>query len=93
MRCLPMNHAKRVMILLTLCLLCEPAAAGTKTYQMTGKVVDMDADKIVIQKQRGTAELALDEEKPLPDSIKVGSKITVRYRMTAVSAKPMGKSK
>lgn len=60
------------------------AASGAKSYQVTGPVTDLNDSMITVQKgtekwqiNRGTANI--------PADIKVGSKVTIMYTMTATS--------
>lgn len=61
-----------------------PAAfAAGKTYQVTGPVLELTDSKIVVQKGDEKWELAHDKT-AVPATVKVGSKVTVEYTMTAV---------
>ncbi len=67
-----------------------PLLAGTTTYQVTGPVLSVDASKIVIQKDTEKWEIAREAGTKVTGDLKVGSKVTVMYTMTAVTitAKP-----
>ena len=68
-----------------LALSALPAYAATaKTYQVTGPIVELPADKIVVQKGSEKWEIALGTT-ALPAGIKVGDKVTVEYSMTAAT--------
>jgi hypothetical protein len=60
-------------------------AAGPKTYQVTGPVLDLKDDLIVVQKGSEKWEIARGKETKVTGDLKVGSKVTVEYRMTAAS--------
>ena len=60
-------------------------AASPKTYQVTGPVLELTASKLVVQKGSDKWELARDANTKLPETVKVGSKITATYSMTAVT--------
>ena len=60
-------------------------AAGPKTYQVTGPVLDLKEDLIVVQKGSEKWEIARGKETKVTGDLKVGSKVTVEYRMTAAS--------
>jgi hypothetical protein len=67
-----------------LALVCGAFAAGGKTYQVTGTVVEVTATKIVVQK--GTERWELDvgpETKGSGGNFKAGDKVTITYTMTA----------
>lgn len=65
--------------------LTVPALAATKTYQVTGPVLRVDAASITVQKGNEKWEIARDGSVNVPAGVKVGDKITVEYRMSAVS--------
>jgi translation initiation factor IF-1 len=70
-------------------------AASTKTYQVTGTVVDVMPDMIVVMKGSDRWEVIRDASTKMPDNIKKGDKVMITYRMRAeaVEAKPAAKSK
>ena len=60
------------------------AADGVKTYQVTGAVVELTDAKIVVEKKDGDKwEIARNADTKVTGELKVGSKVTVKYRMTA----------
>ena len=59
-------------------------AAAPKSYQVTGPVIAMDADKITVQKGSEKWEIA-NGTAAIPAGVKVGSKVTIMYTMTATS--------
>ena len=83
---------KRVLILLLLVTIgaTVPAVAATKTYQVTGPVLEVRPDAIVVQKGTEKWEIARDSSTKVPADLKVGSKVTITYRMVAtdVTVKP-----
>lgn len=78
---------KRVMIgLLFVALLFAVAAvAAVKNYQVTGPVLEVRPDAIVVQKGSEKWEIARDAATKVKGNLKVGSKVTIQYRMTATS--------
>jgi len=62
-----------------------PYAAMPKTYQVTGPVLEVTDDKIVVQKGRDKWEIGRDAGTKVTGDLKVGAKVTVEYRMTATS--------
>ena len=66
------------------------AYAGPKTYQVTGPVLDVKDDMIAVQKGKDRWEIARDASTKVTGDLKVGSKVTIEYRMTAttVDVKP-----
>jgi hypothetical protein len=59
------------------------AEAGTKSYQVTGPVLEMNDSMIVVQKGKERWEIARDSSTKMKGEAKVGSKVTIMYRMTA----------
>ncbi len=78
---------KRCMMLFAAMLLFSmiALAAGPKTYQVTGPVLAINGDVITVQKGADKWELALDKSTKVTGEPKVGSKVTIEYRMTATS--------
>jgi hypothetical protein len=60
-------------------------AAGPKTYQVTGPVLDVKDDLIVVQKGKDRWEVGRAADTKVTGDLKVGSKVTIEYRMTATS--------
>lgn len=59
-------------------------AAPVNTYQVTGPVLDVKSDAITVQKGSERWEIARDASTKVDGDLKVGSKVTIQYRMTAV---------
>jgi len=64
--------------------LTTSAYASPKTYQVTGPILEMTADTIVVEKGKEKWEIQRGVI-VVPDTIKVGSKVTIQYVMTADS--------
>ena len=60
-------------------------AAGNKTYQVTGPVLELRNDAVVVQKGTEKWEIAKDKDTKLKGDLKAGSKVTITYTMKAVS--------
>jgi hypothetical protein len=58
-------------------------AKSPDTYQVTGQVVSVDADVIVVMKGKERFEIGRDPSDKT--DVKVGDKVTIKYRMTASS--------
>ena len=58
-------------------------AASVKTYQVTGPVLELKDDVIVVQKGNDKWEIARDKDTKVTGTLKVGSKVTIQYTMTA----------
>ena len=77
---------KKIALATAIILLSATAAfAATKTYQVTGEVLEVDDSKIVISKGKDNWEIDRDKKTKVPAGVKVGSKITVEYVMTALN--------
>ena len=60
-------------------------AGAVKTYQVTGPVLELKDDRIVVQKGNEKWEIARDKDSKVSGDLKVGSKVTVMYTMKAAS--------
>jgi len=60
-------------------------AAGPKTYQVTGPVLEVSPDMIVIQKGKDKWQMGRDAATKVTGDLKVGSKVTIEYTMKAVT--------
>ncbi len=60
-------------------------AAGPKTYQVTGPVLELKDDLIVVQKGSDKWEIARGKDTKVTGDPKVGSKVTIEYRMIATT--------
>src|ERR1044071_5441499 len=59
------------------------ASAGTKTYQVTGPVLEMNDSMIAVQKGKDRWEIARDSSTKVNGDLKVGAKVTITYTMSA----------
>ncbi len=60
-------------------------AGGLRTYQVTGPVLEIKNDVIVVQKGKEKWEIAKDKDIKITGDVKVGSKVTIMYTMKAAS--------
>lgn len=76
---------KKILVILVLMLVGPTfaSAAAVKTYQVTGPVLEVTDTTIVVQKGKDRWELARDKDTNISGDLKVGSKVTIEYRMTA----------
>lgn len=75
---------KVVLFVCALMLVATMAfAAGPKTYQVTGPVLEVKDNIIVVQKGKDKWEVAKDANTKVTGDVKVGSKVTIEYTMTA----------
>ncbi len=66
-----------------LALASTATADSNKSYQVTGPVLEMTDSMIVVQKGKERWEIARDASTKIKGDAKVGSKVTIMYRMTA----------
>jgi hypothetical protein len=61
--------------------------AGTQadTYQVTGPVTELTDTKIVVMKGEEKFEVERDKDTKVTGDLKVGSKVTIKYRMYATT--------
>jgi len=58
-------------------------AAGPSKYQVTGPVLEIKGDVIVVKKGNDNWEVSKDAATKITGDLKVGSKVTIEYKMTA----------
>jgi len=78
---------RKTCLLIVLLMLSATAAwaAGPKTYQVTGPIVEIKGDVLVIEKGNEKWEVARDAATKVRGDLKVGARVTAEYRMTANS--------
>lgn len=76
---------KRIAVVLAVLFLMVSVAqaASPKSYQVTGQVLEVKDDLIVVDKAGEKWEIAKDKDTKLTGDPKVGSKVTIQYRMSA----------
>ena len=73
---------KRSIVAFALLMLVAPAAMA---YQVTGPLLEVTDNKIVVEKNKEKWEIARDKDTKVTGDLKKGAKVTVQYRMTATS--------
>ena len=78
---------KRVLLVVGLVLLFSSLvfAAGPKTYQVTGPILEIKDDMLIVQKGNDKWEIAKDASAKVTGDLKVGSKVTIEYTMKAAT--------
>jgi len=78
---------KRGVILLTIFSLFAVLAfaAGPKTYQVTGPVLEIKGDIVTVQKGTERWEILIDKATKVTGDLKVGAKVTIEYQMKAAT--------
>jgi len=75
---------KRIMILVVVAVLVMATAAfAGKTYQFTGKVLEVKDSVIVVDKNGEKFEMAKDASTKVKGDLKVGAKVTIKYESRA----------
>ena len=90
----PSTHCSMKPLILSLALaslLTAPAIFASDTYQVTGNVVAVDASKITVKKGKENFEMTLGASAKVPADVKVGSKVTVHYNITATDVESKDK--
>lgn len=69
--------------------------AGPKDYQVTGPVLEVTNEVIIVEKGKERWEIARNKDTKVTGELKKGSKVTIEYKMTAssVEVKDAGKPK
>ena len=80
-----MSLAKLSSAVILCAALAAPALAATKTYQVTGPVLEVNDTMIVVQKGNERWEIARDASTKITGDVKVGAKVLIEYRMSAAS--------
>jgi len=68
-------------------------AAPTKTYQVTGPVLELRDDVIVVQKGKEKWEISRAADTKIKGDLKVGAKVTIEYRMSAATVEAKSEAK
>ena len=86
---------KKVIVILAILLLSVSIAfaAGPKTYQVTGPVLEMTDDSITVQKGKEKWQIARDKDTKVKGDLKVGAKVTIEYTMKAAAVEVKGEPK
>ena len=66
---------------------------GTKDYQVTGPILEVNDSMIAVQKGKDRWEIARDANTKSSGDLKVGDKVTVHYTMTATEIEAKGAAK
>jgi hypothetical protein len=78
---------KRINTLLAAALFVPALAfaAGPRDYQVTGPVLDVTPDIITVEKDKEKWEIARTKDTKIEGDLKKGSRVTIKYKMTATS--------
>lgn len=73
--------------------LASASLALAKDYQVTGPIVDVKDDVIIVKKGNENWEIARDKDTKAGGEVKKGDRVTVKYRMIATSIETKGGTK
>lgn len=77
---------KTLLFVCAVLIVASLAIAGPpNTYQVTGPVLELKDDVIAVQKGKDKWEIARGKDTKVTGDLKVGSKVTIEYRMTATA--------
>ena len=62
-------------------LLFTTAAIAVDDFQVTGDVTEKTADSITVMKGKERFQIAIDKDTKLTGDVKVGGKVTIKYKM------------
>jgi hypothetical protein len=82
---------KRITIAVVAMVLVASVAFAGKTYQFTGKVLEIKDNVIVVDKAGEKFEMAKDASTKIKGDLKVGAKVTVKYESRAAEIEVKGK--
>jgi len=88
-------NMKKILLVVVVFLLTVSLAlaAGPKTYQVTGPVLEVTNDVITVQKGKEKWQIARDKDTKIKGDLKVGAKVTIEYTMKAASVEVKGDAK
>ncbi len=75
---------KRFTVMAVAMMLVASVAFAGKTYQFTGKVLEVKDNVIVVEKGKEKFEMTKDANTKIKGDLKVGAKVTVQYESRAV---------
>jgi len=82
---------KRITIAVVAMVLVASVAFAGKTYQFTGKVLEVKDDVIIVDKAGEKFEMSKDASTKIKGDLKVGAKVTVKYESRAAEIEVKGK--
>ena len=87
-----MKHIITILVVLFFAA-TTAVAGGPNSYQVTGPVLEVKSDIIVVQKGKEKWEIARDKDTKVSAEPKVGDKVTIQYQMKATSIEVKGEAK
>jgi hypothetical protein len=78
-----MKLKRTVVLVAAVAVMFMASPVFAKTYQFTGKVLEVTATTIVVDKNGEKFEMAKDANTKVKGDLKVGAKVTVKYESRA----------
>jgi hypothetical protein len=87
-------HMRKIapLLFVLVAMLTISAFAAAKTYQFTGVVKTVEGDTFTVQKS-ATETWEFSKDGSTKGTVKVGDKVTVKYRMIATDIEPSAAAK
>ena len=86
-----MKASRTIHALVLIAALSIPSIAfASKTYQVTGPVLEVTDKMIAVQKGKDRWEIDRDADTKIEGELKVGEKVTITYHMTAEKVEVKG---
>lgn len=85
-----LQHVLPLIAAISLFATSAAQAGGSRTYQVTGPILEMNDKMIAVQKGSERWELERDASTRANGEMKVGDKVTVTYTMTATHIEAKG---
>jgi len=80
-----MKKILRVLVPAAFLLLTPVFAQAVDDFQVTGNVTEKTADSITVMKGKERFQIAIDKDTKMTGDVKVGGKVTIKYKMHASS--------
>ncbi len=87
------NFIVRLLAIAAVSLASIAHAGSSRTYQVTGPILEMSDTMVAVQKGNERWELARDASTRANGEMKVGDKVTITYTMTATQIEAKGQAK
>jgi hypothetical protein len=85
------RFAMLVAVVVAVMFVVSSVAFAGKTYQFTGKVLEIKDNVIVVDKSGEKFEMTKDAATKIKGDLKVGAKVTIKYESRAAEIEVKGK--
>jgi len=80
-----MKRILRVLVPAAFLLIAPTFLQAVDDFQVTGNVTEKTADSITVMKGKERFQIAIDKDTKMTGDVKVGGKVTIKYKMHASS--------